>query len=99
MAIKHDKQEKNKPMRNEKGQILPGFSGNLNGRPRGKTLKEYQAEKFREMTDEQREEFLKDIAKELQWRMAEGNPQSNAELDVKGNITITFDNQFNAETS
>jgi len=29
------------------------------------------------MTDEQREEFLKDIPKDMQWRMAEGNPQSD----------------------
>ena len=47
---------------------------NLNGRPKGKTLKEWLKDKLAEMDEEQREVFLKDIPKDMQWRMAEGNP-------------------------
>ena len=54
------------------------------GRPKGSTLKEYQAQKFREMNDEEKEQYLLDIQKELRWRMAEGNPATNTDLTTKG---------------
>lgn len=73
----HVKQEDNKPKRDERGRLLPGNSGNLNGRPPGKTLKEYQAEVFRSWTDEQKEKFLKKIQPSERWRMSEGNPQTD----------------------
>jgi hypothetical protein len=95
MVRKLDNQEKNKPLRNEKGQILPGFSGNPAGRPKGQTLKEYQAQKFRDMSEEEKDEFLKDVAKELRWRMSEGNPKTDADIDVRGSLVISFDNSFN----
>lgn len=80
-----DKQEKYKPLRDEKGRLLPGHSGNLNGRPKGQTLKEYQAEKFRQMTDNEKEEWLKDVVKDTRWRMSEGNPTNEITggLDIK----------------
>ncbi len=45
-------------------------------RPKGKTMKEYQAEKFRQMTDEEKEQWLIDnkVSPDLRWRMSEGNP-------------------------
>jgi hypothetical protein len=49
-------------------EVLPGA-----GRPKN-TLKDFLRKKFREMTEEQKEEFLKKIPEELQFRMAEGNP-------------------------
>ena len=52
------------------------------GRPTGKSLKEYQAEQFRLMTDEQKKEWLEDnkVNPEIRWRMAEGNPATNEDL-------------------
>jgi len=79
-------QAENKPLRNEKGQLLPGNTANPNGRPKGKTLKEYQAEQFRDMSDEDKAEWLKDISKDTRWKMGEGNPRNDVE--VSGNLTI-----------
>lgn len=86
MSEKLDNQEKNKPARDEKGRLLPGNTANPKGRPVGKTLKEYSAQKFREMTDDEKEEWLKTnrISGDTKWKMAEGNPQSDVE--VKGEI-------------
>lgn len=69
-----EKPEKQEIIRNPDGTFPKGVSGNPDGRPKGKTLKEWLKDKLREMTEEQRELFLKDIPKEMQWRMAEGNP-------------------------
>lgn len=55
------------------------------GRPKGKTLKEYQAEVFRSMSDEQKEEWLKDVNKDTRWKMSEGNPKNDVE--VSGELT------------
>lgn len=81
--VKPVKQDENKPARDEKGRLLPGNTANPNGRPKGKTLKEYQAEKFRLMTDEEKEKYLADVSKELAWKMAEGNPKNDLELNAK----------------
>ena len=69
-----DIQVENKPKRNAKGQLLPGNSGNLLGRPKGSTLKEFQASQFRSMTDKEKLEYLEKVSVELRWKMAEGNP-------------------------
>lgn len=79
-----DNQVENKPLRNEKGQLLPGQTANPYGRPKGKTLKEYQAERFRQMTDEEKEEYLRDVAKVERWRMAEGNPEAKTDITSLG---------------
>jgi hypothetical protein len=79
MKNKPDNQETYKPKRDAKGRILPGFTGNPNGRPKGSTLKEYQAQKFREMSDEEKEIWLEEIDKAVRWRMAEGNPKEAVE--------------------
>lgn len=77
------KQEINKPKRDPLGRLLPGNSGNLNGRPKGKTLKEFQADQFRNMTDEQKIEWLKDVGKEVRWKMGEGMPKQDIQADVE----------------
>jgi len=69
-----DNQAENKPKRNAKGQLLPGSSGNLKGRPVGTTLKEYQAQKYRAMSPEEKEKELARMSYELRWKMAEGAP-------------------------
>src|SRR3990167_9988886 len=79
-----DKQVKKKPQRDELGRLLPGYTANPNGRPKGKSLKEYDREKFAGMTDEEKEEYLKKISPELRYRMAEGNPANNTDLTSKG---------------
>ena len=60
-------------------QFKKGQSGNVSGRPKGKTLKEYARERLSSMTDDEREDFLNGISKEFIWRMAEGNPQNGTE--------------------
>ena len=82
------KQAENKPLRNEKGQLMPGHTANPNGRPPGKTLKEYQAEKFRQMPDEEKEVYLTDIPKGERWRMAEGNPAQDNSHEIKGELIV-----------
>ena len=63
--------------RNPDGTFIAGVSGNPSGRPKG-TLKEYVSRKFREMSDEEKEQWLAEhkIAGEVQWKMGEGNPTS-----------------------
>ena len=80
----------NKPERDALGRLLPGNTANPNGRPKGKTLKEYQAEKFRVMSDEEKEEWLKDVAKGERWRMSEGNPAQSTDLTSKGERLIVI---------
>lgn len=81
-----DKQDINKPERDERGRLLPGNTANLAGRPKGKTLKEWVRERLSNMDEEQRLDFLKDIPKDLQWRMSEGNPAT--ETEHKGELKV-----------
>lgn len=64
-------------------QWKPGQSGNPGGRPKS-TLKDYDRRKFNDMSDQEKEKFLKTIAPELRYRMAEGNPTN----EVIGDINI-----------
>ena len=43
----------------------------------GGGLKAYDRAKFKAMSEEEKEEFLKTIAPDMRYRMAEGNPQSD----------------------
>lgn len=59
-----------------------GQSGNIMGRPKGKTMKEYAREYLARMNEEERDAFMEGIAKESIWKMAEGNPHSTGDQNV-----------------
>ena len=75
--IKPDKQDSN---RNEDGTFRKGVSGNLKGRPPGKSLKEFWKQRFAEMTDEEKLDFSMNCSPGLLFRMAEGNPANETDL-------------------
>lgn len=59
-----------------------GQSGNPAGRPKGKTLKEWTKDYLSRMTDEERDEFMQGIPKEVIWKMAEGNPSEDKNVSI-----------------
>lgn len=62
--------------RNSDGTFKLGFSGNPGGRPKN-SLKDYLKRKFSNMSDEEKEKWLKEnrVSGEVQFKMAEGNPK------------------------
>lgn len=69
--------------RNPDGTFGANNNANPNGRPKGQTLKEWVRTKLIGMTDVEREDFLKDVSKDIQWKMAEGNPETKSDVTVK----------------
>ena len=59
------------------------------GRPKGPTLKTWIQERFSEMTDDERVEFLNQIEPIKAWEMGEGKAQTNTDL-TSGGQTIQF---------
>lgn len=74
---------KAEPNRQANGTFGPGNNANPNGRPKGQSLKEFWKQRLSLMTEEEKLQFSKDIGKELQWRMAEGNPAQTTDLNVE----------------
>ena len=66
----------------------PGQSGNPQGRPKGPTLKEWVRNKLMELDEEERVAFLKTVPRDVVWRMAEGNPATNADITSGGKPII-----------
>ncbi len=60
----------------------PGQSGNPAGRPKGKTMKEWVKDYLSRMSDEERDAFVAGIPKEVIWRMAEGNPSEDKNIQI-----------------
>ena len=63
-----------KPDRDENGRFIEGNQGGP-GRPKGQSLKEFWKQRLGLMTEEEKEIFSKQIAKEVIWKMAEGQPR------------------------
>ena len=68
---------------------MPGHGGGP-GRTAGKTMKEYKADVFRGMTDEQKAQWLKEknISGIDEWKMAEGNPAQGHDFSGAVDINI-----------
>ena len=62
-------------------QFKPGNPGGP-GRKPGKTLKEYAREYLACLTDEERQQFMGGLSKEIIWKMAEGNPHNTSDIEV-----------------
>jgi len=60
-----------------------GQSGNLKGRPKGKTLKTFAREYLESLPDDRKLAFLASLPTEIVWKMAEGNPQTDITSDGK----------------
>jgi len=66
------------------------------GRPKN-TLKDYVRAKFSGMTDEEKEQWIKDnkISGIDIWKMGEGNPKQDTDVTSNGeSLQILFDNSF-----
>jgi len=62
-----------------------GQSGNIMGRPKGKTMKEYARQYLERMTDEERDAWLEGLSKDTIWEMAEGKAKQDVEMS--GEVT------------
>ena len=59
-----------------------GQSGNIKGRPKGKTLKEFAREYLMSLPDDEKVEYLASLPTEIVWKMAEGNPENKSDVRV-----------------
>jgi hypothetical protein len=75
----------NKPWLWKKGQ-----SGNLSGRPKGKSLKAYAQEYLLKLNDKEKDEWLDGLEKRTVWSMAEGNPENKTDITTKGEKISTL---------
>ena len=69
-----------------------GFGDNPENRNNGgrlpNPLKEYQRKKFEDMTDKQKDAFLKKVSNVDRWKMSEGNPDNNTDVTSGGKTIV-----------
>lgn len=68
-----------------------GQSGNPNGRPKTKTLKEFAREFLSNMSEEGRIEYFKRLNPKDVWLMAEGNPKQDVDISAKLSMADVLD--------
>lgn len=85
--------------RQPNGKFGPGNNANPAGRPKGQSLKEYWRQRFADMTDEEKMAFTKKVSPDMIWKMAEGNPKNDLELNAKVNIANVLMDIENGNTS
>lgn len=95
-AKKQHEKSKHKAPWLQPWQFQPGQSGNVGGRPPGKSLKQYAKEFLSKLNDKEREEYFKGLDKIDIWKMAEGGPTTNVGIEVEKESLQTLTEFFKA---
>lgn len=62
-------------------------------------MKTWMQNKMKYMTEEQRDDFVEGMPKDILWRMAEGQPHQSTDTEVKAKLTIEFAKEFDKDAN